>query len=47
MTISKIRPDYGVDPVKDLRPICPNCHVIVHKGCPVYSLDEVRKMLRD
>ena len=45
--MSKIKPNHRVDPVKDLRPICPNCHAIVHKDSQVYSLDEVREMLRD
>ena len=45
--ISEIGPDYRVDPVKDLRPICPNCHAIVHRATPAYSLDKVREMLRD
>ena len=45
--ISEIGPDYRVDPVEDLRPICPNCHAIVHRGSPMYSLETVREMLRD
>jgi hypothetical protein len=30
--LSKIRISYVVDPVKDLVPVCPNCHAMLHKG---------------
>lgn len=30
--LSKIRKSYIVDPVKDLIPVCPNCHAMLHKG---------------
>jgi len=28
--LSTIRGEYVVDPVKDLRPVCPNCHAVLH-----------------
>jgi 5-methylcytosine-specific restriction protein A len=34
-----------VDPAKDLVPLCPNCHAIVHRRRPPYTLDELRKAL--
>ena len=41
-----IKKDHIVDPVKDLIPVCPNCHMILHsKPCGVYTPDEVRKMI--
>jgi predicted HNH restriction endonuclease len=30
-----------VDPVNDLRPVCPNCHAIIHKKHPPYSIEDV------
>jgi hypothetical protein len=30
-----------VDPVNDLRPVCPNCHAIIHKKTPPYTIEEV------
>jgi hypothetical protein len=36
-----------VDPVKDLRPVCPNCHAIIHKRCPPFSIEEVKKFIED
>jgi len=34
------------DPKKDLIPVCPNCHSIIHRGGVVRSLDEIRRHLR-
>lgn len=36
---------YHVDPVKDLAPICPNCHAIIHRRNPALTIDEARKLL--
>jgi 5-methylcytosine-specific restriction protein A len=36
--ISEIGKTYQVDPVKDLRPVCPNCHAIIHKRRPPYTM---------
>lgn len=43
--LSDIGEMYRVDPINDLRPICPNCHVIIHKKKPPYSIDEVMAMI--
>lgn len=45
--LSDIGETYQVDPVNDLCPVCPNCHVIIHKRNPPYSTDEVLKMIRN
>lgn len=34
-----------VDPVQDLRPVCPNCHAVIHLNTPPYTIDEVKQML--
>ncbi len=43
--ISEIGKEYTLNPIKDLRPVCPNCHAMIHKGKPAYSIKEVRKIL--
>jgi putative restriction endonuclease len=43
--LSEIRISYCVDPVKYLRPLCPNCHAVVHRRTPPFTIDEVRQML--
>ncbi|MEO7299119.1 MAG: hypothetical protein ABI042_11160 [Verrucomicrobiota bacterium] len=45
--LSQIAEEYRVDPVRDLRPVCPNCHAIIHKRKNPYSLEEVRKFLKE
>lgn len=44
--ISEIGETYKVDPINDLRPVCPNCHAILHKRRPSYTIDEVKSFLR-
>lgn len=43
--LSDIRARYAVDPVEDLRPVCPNCHAAIHHGGECRSIEEVKKML--
>ena len=43
--LSSIRQEYQVDPVADLRPVCPNCHAVIHQRDPPYSIEQVRAML--
>jgi 5-methylcytosine-specific restriction protein A len=37
---------YQLNPVRDLRPVCPNCHAMLHKRKKPYAIDELRSMLR-
>lgn len=43
--LSSAGEDYQIDPVRDLRPVCPNCHAALHRREPPYSLEEVRQFL--
>jgi 5-methylcytosine-specific restriction endonuclease McrA len=43
--LSEIRSAYSVHPADDLRPLCANCHLIVHRRAPPYTIDEVKRML--
>lgn len=38
--------EHRVDPIQHLRPVCPNCHAVVHLKSPAYSIDEVQAFLR-
>jgi predicted HNH restriction endonuclease len=44
--LSSLGPDYEVNPVRDLRPVCPNCHAVLHRREPPYSVEEVQRFLR-
>lgn len=45
--ISELGDDYIIDPLKDLIPICPNCHALAHKKIPPYTPEEIKKMIQD
>lgn len=44
--LSEIGGDYEVNPVEDLRPVCPNCHAVLHRRIPVFSIEDVQVFLR-
>ena len=29
--LNEIKEEYTVDPIKDLVPVCPNCHAMLHR----------------
>lgn len=44
--LSTLGPDYELDPMQDLRPVCPNCHAVLHRQDPPYSIDDVKEFIR-
>ena len=42
--LSAVGGNYEVDPIRDLRPVCPNCHAVIHSKTPPYSVEDVRQM---
>jgi 5-methylcytosine-specific restriction protein A len=47
LPLKDIRKNYEVNPIKDLRPVCPNCHSMLHKKDPPYSINELKKIIND
>lgn len=43
--LASIGVQYEVNPIEDLRPVCPNCHVVIHMANPPNSIGEVKAML--
>jgi 5-methylcytosine-specific restriction protein A len=43
--IASMGQEYRIDPVKDLRPVCPNCHAMLHSQDPPFSIEELRKII--
>jgi len=43
--LASIGKSYTVNPKEDLRPVCPNCHAMLHKSKPPYSTDELKKLM--
>jgi 5-methylcytosine-specific restriction protein A len=44
--VSQLGPSYIVDPSKDLIPVCPNCHVMLHRRNPPLTVDELKSIVR-
>lgn len=45
--IATMSGSYHIDPIRDLRPVCPNCHAIIHRRNPPYALDEIAALMVD
>lgn len=43
--LSSIGSEYEVDPINDLRPVCANCHAMLHRRDPPYTLEELMRFL--
>lgn len=45
--ISEIKKEYCVNPIEDLRPVCPNCHAMIHRKNPPFTIEEIKKILKN
>jgi 5-methylcytosine-specific restriction enzyme A len=43
--ISEIGKDYEINPITDLRPICPNCHAMIHRF-GLISIEELKSLIK-
>lgn len=37
--------EHIVDPIADLRPVCPNCHAVLHLNMPAYTIEQVKNFI--
>ncbi len=46
--LSTVGEEYEVDPINDMRPICPNCHAMLHRNrkVPAIRIEELRGHLQ-
>ena len=44
--LSQIREIHRVDPVKDLVPVCPNCHAMLHIGKGSTTVDQLKAIIK-
>jgi 5-methylcytosine-specific restriction protein A len=44
--VASVGEEYNIDPVKDLRPVCPNCHAMIHRRKVPYSIEEIRERIK-
>ena len=47
LDIALIGKKYKIDPIQDLRPVCPNCHAMLHKRKPAMHPDDLREIIRE
>ncbi|HEY0670248.1 MAG TPA: HNH endonuclease [Sphingobacteriaceae bacterium] len=43
--ISNIAEEYEINPINDLRPVCPNCHAMLHKSNPPLTISDLKKLI--
>jgi 5-methylcytosine-specific restriction protein A len=44
--VSEIGPDYKINPIRDLIPVCPNCHAMIHRSSDTLEVDEILKIIK-
>lgn len=45
VSLHAIKEAYEVNPVKDLIPVCPNCHAMIHRTQPVLTVEQLKKRI--
>ncbi|RYE37514.1 MAG: HNH endonuclease, partial [Sphingobacteriales bacterium] len=43
--VATVKRTYEVDPIKDLIPVCPNCHAMLHKQTPPLTIEFLKSRL--
>lgn len=43
--LATVAKEYEVNPIEDLIPVCANCHAMIHKRKPAYTIEEVKGFL--
>lgn len=43
--VSQLGAGYIINPIQDLIPVCPNCHAMLHKRNPPYSIPELISLI--
>ena len=43
--LSKIGKEYLIDVKKDLVPVCPNCHAMIHASSPILTISELNNII--
>ncbi|MBG6043868.1 HNH endonuclease [Proteus mirabilis] len=39
--------EHEIDPIEDLRPVCPNCHRMLHRKRPALSIKELQEIIEN
>lgn len=44
--VSQMGEHYAINPIEDLAPLCSNCHRMVHRSDPPYSVEDIARVVR-
>lgn len=44
--LGEVGEQYELDPVADLRPVCPNCHAMLHRRTPALTISELEILVK-
>lgn len=44
--LAQIRGEYEVDPIRDLLPVCANCHAMIHSTRPERTIEQMKLLLQ-
>jgi 5-methylcytosine-specific restriction enzyme A len=42
--VADVGETYEIDPIKDLRPVCPNCHSMLHSDKDTLTIEELKNL---
>jgi len=45
--IAAIKSEYKVNPIEDLRPVCPNCHAMLHRENPPLAIEVLKTRIKN
>ncbi|WP_352768497.1 HNH endonuclease [Mesorhizobium sp. M0167] len=45
-SLKKIGRAYQVNPAKDLRPVCANCHAMIHRREPMLTIEHLKELVQ-
>lgn len=45
--LSELKKNYKVDPIKDLRPVCANCHAMLHTKRSPHSIEQLKQIIKE
>ena len=43
--IHQLGQEYALNPIDDMRPVCPNCHAMLHRRTPPFSIQELKNKI--
>jgi len=45
--VSTIKKEYEINPILDLRPVCPNCHAMIHRKKTPLTIEELKRKIEN